>query len=1744
MSQDQQKKTTKVSSKDGRKISVNYNPNGKPDTINDTTYGEISYKYDILDRIKSVSHPEQKTILFEYDNVGNRTKITYPTERVVNYKYNHNNIVMEVNTGVKTTQLFYDKLNRLIKKRLPNGVEIRYEFYEDGRLNHLEVVDKNNGKLVDMRYKFDLAGNCLAINKSGTAFPKEKKVKFVYDAEYRLIKSSDTIGNKWGYKYNSAGNRIEKKELIISKNNTNYTKTNYVYNNNIMLKAGETEYKYDKDGYLFIKKKTNEETKYGFDEYGLLTKITYLNGTEDTYTYDYFGRRIFKRKFNGNLIRYFYDGYNIICEYDKQEILRNEYIYDMGADRLLCIIRNGNTYYAICDYLGSVVALIDETGKVATTYEYDPWGQILEINGENINPFLFTGREWDEESGLYFYRKRYYDPQTGRFISKDPLLKLLNAPDSVNPYIYVNNNPQSYIDPFGLLDNMPENKSTSMWYNWFNQGIFQPQNNFQGAASFISDVGQNYLGTLYKKTTPVPVGGSIGIPVYKSAAANNIGGFIGTTLNVVEFIPHVINYKNYFSNPTDSENAFLSLSQTAAEMAGSTYGGTYGASQGLQAGILLATLCSPIGAVGVSTAIVVTSVIAGGMIGGAIGSAIMGNINKFAVNNIRQANNVGGILLNQAATLVTDLEEIIGAYWDNNIGQLVLLGKKNGKQLNVNFPVMDLDHLMVALRAVYTDESLGVSIDPADSYLKNGNIPPSGTNMNVRYLGNTKETQFGAILFEADRILKCLSLGVDNVDKKPVVYKVQGYRNEIQMHYEPSDFVPEIIKLFDEFKRETIIEYTNAAKQSSNEPSEEFIKKFTHSLNYLVETLKTEYINKTNYKSSKGGNTWNRYWFEIEDMKLELGANESADRSVLFFGKASLKVKTEYISSQKKREINNIKQDFNERFNQFFERFKDDIKINCGKYLIETGSRDLSKKYLDLLMISVYGLSAMSQAKYISSVTESKAEEFALHLSLNFDKYAEKIPVFERLREIAKITAIAKWLKDSGKPIDLSLIHNYQLIKVPTPDVTPGFKASEGKKYFDNNVNIIQNYSIYGGVSFDFKYQARIDDAKSNTLKKEALKGKPLIPVPAWDFVFDGNVMRALTFPLTKNQNNYKVTHTDYSSGLSDKYPLELKRSYNSFDVKDSLFGMGWKLNIPYKIINFNKKNNSDVLLIDEFNAITYKYRYIKEKKAYCFVTDEKREGNVINFAYDQYKFIKKNMFGEFVFYSSQNSVFYFNKEGCLIAVSDGKKRRIKYNYKKNKLTGMSDTNGNKLRFIYDNENRINKIICSDGKTLNYIYNSSGELVQVYNSAVKKGIFNYTYDNKHFLISVYDASSKILVLNNYDSLGGIVKKKQDSFTDENGNLITRYFDYVNRLTKTEDTFGNKTVYQYDGNNYLIKTTYRDSQNRETIIEQNKENGIIKITNPLKSVTLYVYNELGNLTSITDANGDCSTFKYDEEGNFTMAKDALGNEWKLINNSKNKRIIEDPNGNKTEYIFNVREQLTKTKNKNSSVRLYYDNNGQLIKSKDGNGKVFRYFNNNSFSKRSKGRFVELSAWFFERVNGTFIEGILSPLLGSSLIVQMALAIVLGGIIGGVTEYISTWFSSITDVNIISLLITNTNIIPSIIIGALACAAACGFVGAGAGAAVGSLIGWLIASLFESISDKYLSDRFYLISKIISWIIIMLVSWWIGILMQKLYERFIRRYNLLNKIVTYIIISLFVLSVLILIHSILVFAINTL
>lgn len=195
----------------------------------------------------------------------------------------------------------------------------------------------------------------------------------------------------------------------------------------------------------------------------------------NTFKYDPFGRRIEKISPTTTSI-FAYDGDNLIETVNSTGGLVAHYTQGEGIDEPLAMQRGATTDYYEADGLGSITSLTGSNGSVAQSYTYDSFGNQAASSGSLTNFLRYTAREFDTETNLYYYRARYYDPTSGRFLSEDPV----KFRGGVDFFEYVDNNPVNLIDPIGLWPQGPFiGPITCLWCDEFGAGANDMWNNYR-----------------------------------------------------------------------------------------------------------------------------------------------------------------------------------------------------------------------------------------------------------------------------------------------------------------------------------------------------------------------------------------------------------------------------------------------------------------------------------------------------------------------------------------------------------------------------------------------------------------------------------------------------------------------------------------------------------------------------------------------------------------------------------------------------------------------------------------------------------------------------------------------------------------------------------------------------------------------------------------------------------------------------------------------------------------------------------------------------------------------------------------------------------------------------------------------------------------------------------------------------------------------------------------------------------------
>ena len=428
---------TKITYPDNTSENYTYDPAGRLLTASNPN-GTLTFTYDAHGKIKTYTDGRLNKILtYEYDKNGNRTKMTDGEGGVTTYGYNSRNLLASLtNPSNKVFTFSYDSAGRRTGLNYPNGIITTYTYDSAGQISDI-LSTINNTPVARNSYTYDPVGNRLAkTDLAGTH-------TYQYDSTYQLTQAIHPSLTE-AFAYDKNGNRVTETRGTAT---INYTNTA----GNRIQTRGTATYAHDSNGNIINKTDGTAITSYEYDYAGRLKKVTMPDGTIAQYKYDPLWRRIEKAVTKGTastVTRYLYNGFDLLAEYDETNAIKAKYFHNKGIDEPLGMEKGGLTYYYHKDALGTITAISDSSGAIMQVYGYDSFGKITYTKDPAfIQPFTFTGREYDSETGMYYYRFRYYNPEIGQFISEDPIGF---AEGDMNPYNYVGANPMNWVDPWGL----------------------------------------------------------------------------------------------------------------------------------------------------------------------------------------------------------------------------------------------------------------------------------------------------------------------------------------------------------------------------------------------------------------------------------------------------------------------------------------------------------------------------------------------------------------------------------------------------------------------------------------------------------------------------------------------------------------------------------------------------------------------------------------------------------------------------------------------------------------------------------------------------------------------------------------------------------------------------------------------------------------------------------------------------------------------------------------------------------------------------------------------------------------------------------------------------------------------------------------------------------------------------------------------------------------------------------------------
>lgn len=457
------------------------------------------WTHDTWNRLTGMIYPDGETLTYNY-NVGGLLHDMSGVKSGTVYNY--------------FPQAGYDKFENKVYQRYGNGTEMTYAYEPDRRrMNKLTAKTAAGRLMMDNLYAYDKESNILSIVNNAPVPPSnlmggKSDYHYTYDDLYRLTNATGNYtGSNHQHRYTASMQydnlfNITGKQQVHERKGIddldwvfqNHTSYSYNYNYNVngqphaAVHIGENAFQYDANGNQIDRKHdvSAQNRKMIWDEEDRLKTLS-DNGQTFHYTYDATSQRVLKStgqlqtvSINGKPVAKTDGLSNYIVYVNPYVVVRSgqftKHFY-VEEGRIVSKMGesgngsssantggngNGNNqeafqFYYHTDHLGNTAFVTDRLGEVYQHLEYFPYGETMieEHGNQERTPYLYNGKEQDEETGLYYYGARYYDTRTSTWPSVDPLWEL---PDEVDksPYAYVVNNPLIYNDPDGAVKGDPK----------------------------------------------------------------------------------------------------------------------------------------------------------------------------------------------------------------------------------------------------------------------------------------------------------------------------------------------------------------------------------------------------------------------------------------------------------------------------------------------------------------------------------------------------------------------------------------------------------------------------------------------------------------------------------------------------------------------------------------------------------------------------------------------------------------------------------------------------------------------------------------------------------------------------------------------------------------------------------------------------------------------------------------------------------------------------------------------------------------------------------------------------------------------------------------------------------------------------------------------------------------------------------------------------------------------------------------
>ncbi len=454
-----------------------------------------TYSYNADHQLTGITRPDGSSLGMAYNSAtGRLLSITTPS-KTINYTYDTGSgYVLKVAASTETLNLAYDGMlqtgqtwsgtvngsvnyaydnNFHVVSLAVNGANpVSFTYDDDGMITGAGAMtltrSAESGLLsatalgsVSDSYAYNGYNELSDYTASFVGTPIFETA-YVRNAVGRITQKTETVGGStsvYDYSYDTSGRLTG-----VSKNSVAVESYTYDDNGNRLSANGEsasyddedkltalgsTAYTYTANGELLTKTDGSGTTTYTYDFFGNLTHVALPDGTPIDYVIDGANRRIGKMV-HGSLVQGFLyqNGLNPVAELDNSGSVVSRFIYGSKKNVPDYMVKAGNTYRIVSDYLGSVRLVLNTSdGTIAQRIDYDTWGNVVSDTAPGFQPFGFAGGLYDNDTKLIRFGLRDYDAQSGRWTMKDPISF---AGKSSNLYSYAQNDPVNFIDITGL----------------------------------------------------------------------------------------------------------------------------------------------------------------------------------------------------------------------------------------------------------------------------------------------------------------------------------------------------------------------------------------------------------------------------------------------------------------------------------------------------------------------------------------------------------------------------------------------------------------------------------------------------------------------------------------------------------------------------------------------------------------------------------------------------------------------------------------------------------------------------------------------------------------------------------------------------------------------------------------------------------------------------------------------------------------------------------------------------------------------------------------------------------------------------------------------------------------------------------------------------------------------------------------------------------------------------------------------